>query len=98
MSRKPATHRVDSNQQAIVAIAEGLGWQVLSLTALGGGAPDLLLWRYPQGFRLVEVKHGPRQRLRASQLRFRERYGMPVIYLHTEAQARDVLTIISRAR
>lgn len=97
MSRKPSTHRVDGNQAAIVEVAAALGWEALSLTSLGGGAPDLLLWSARNGFRLAECKNGRRARFRASQRRFRDQHRMPVLDLWSADQAQETLLAIMRA-
>jgi hypothetical protein len=96
MPRKPSTHRLDSNHHGVVAIAKEFGWEVLSLTSVGDGCPDLLLWRWPQGFRLVEVKRDAKSKLKPSQVRFRQRYHMPVLYLRGVDEVRDVFKAITQ--
>lgn len=48
--------RVDSNHADIREALRAAGWRVLSLADLGGGVPDLLVYRTGQPLRLVEVK------------------------------------------
>ena len=48
--------RTDENQLAIVDALRRCGWRVKSLAALGGGVPDLLVYRTGQPLRLLEVK------------------------------------------
>ena len=88
-SRRRAVHRKDRNHAAIVAVAEAYGWQVVDLSGAGDGIPDLLVWRYPQGHQLIEVKCG-RGTLTPAQRRFQARYTMPVLYVHSVAEAEQV--------
>lgn len=90
--------RVDKTQAGIKAVAESFGWQVVSLASCGDGVPDLLIWRYPQGFRLVECKSGKTARLTAAQDKFKARYSMPVHYIRSEEQAREVFAVITEPR
>lgn len=76
-------------------MARALGWKVLSLARMGRGCPDLLLWRYPQGFRLIEVKVGPKAKLTPEQHAFREQ-GWPVLYVHGTEDAKVVLETITK--
>ena len=48
--------RVDGNHGDIVDALRRCGWRVQSLAALGGGVPDLLVYRTGQPLRLLEVK------------------------------------------
>ena len=95
MPRKPSTHRKDRNHDAVAAIAEAHGWQVVSLSSAGSGVPDLLCWRYPQGYRLVEVKAGKGAKLTEAQERFKRRYSMPILYVRSEEDAQFVFSTIS---
>ncbi len=54
MRKRP---RVDENQRDIVDALERVGCLVLSLAALGNGAPDLLVWHRRCGFVLMELKN-----------------------------------------
>ena len=77
--------RKDANHDAVVDAARGAGCKVLSLAALGDGAPDLLVWApllggpcqpptAPARLLLVEVKDGSKppskRELTADQQRF----------------------------
>lgn len=92
MPRKPSTHRKDRNHDRIVEIAESHGWDCVSLSSAGSGVPDLLCWRHPDGFMLVEVKAPKGGRLTDAQKKFRERHRMPVWYPSTEASAHVVFS------
>ena len=48
--------RVDTNHSDIVEALRRCGWRVTSLASLGGGVPDLLVYRTGQPLRLLEVK------------------------------------------
>lgn len=48
--------RVDGNHEAIVDALRRSGWKVVSLANVGGGVPDLLVYRTGQPIRLLEVK------------------------------------------
>lgn len=58
MTRRAA--KVDANQAEIVAALEAAGASVLSLAALGNGAPDLLAGWAGAEMVLLEVKHPAR--------------------------------------
>lgn len=60
MPRGNAPSKVDQNQPEIVAALRKKGYFVLSLAALGGGVPDLLVVSRTDGARamLMEVKFG----------------------------------------
>ena len=49
--------RIDDNQTAIVKALRKAGCSVLSLAAVGGGVPDLLVGRAKQNY-LMEIKDG----------------------------------------
>jgi hypothetical protein len=89
-SRRRAVHRKDRNHDAIADIAREYGWQVVDLSGAGSGVPDLLLYRYPDGYCLVEVKMGAAA-LTAAQERFKARYNIPVLYVRSTAEAEAVL-------
>lgn len=96
MPRKPSTHRKDRNHDDVVAIAEAYGWQCVSLSSAGQGIPDVLCWRHPQGFRLIEVKAGKAGKLTEAQQAFRRRYSMPVLYVTSEQDAKQVFGAITQ--
>ena len=52
--------RLDSNQKEVVEVLRKAGFRVLSLAALGGGAPDLLV-AHNHKMVLVEVKDGKKK-------------------------------------
>lgn len=83
--------RVDTAHPSVVRTFTRLGWQVLSLAALGKGAPDLLCCSPQATLHLVEVK-SPSARTKpetkARQAAFASRW--PVIEIRTEA---DVLAL-----
>ena len=49
--------KVDANHREIVATLRAAGCEVLDLSRVGGGCPDLLVYRTARGLlRLIEVK------------------------------------------
>lgn len=60
--------RVDANHAEIVSALRKCGFQVLDLSRVGGGCPDLLVCRAGK-IRLVEVK-APKGRMTPEQLAF----------------------------
>ena len=66
---------LDANHRAIVAVLEQMGCSVLSLAAVGGGVPDLLVGCSGVNL-LMELKDGSkapsRRRLRKTQVAFLE--------------------------
>lgn len=67
--------RVDANHEGIVVALRAAGCQVLSLAAVGGGCPDLLVYvARKRRLLLLEVKDGQKKpsarRLRESQKQF----------------------------
>ena len=52
--------RTDRNHAEIRDALRARGWKVVSLADVGGGVPDLLIWRPGKRIRLIEVKaeHG----------------------------------------
>ena len=77
--------KVDSNHAEIRDALRACGWRVLSLADLGGGAPDLLLFRAEQRLRLVEVKR-PGGKLTPAQKQFLAE-GWPVTILESVEDA-----------
>lgn len=71
--------RTDSNHTQITAAARKLGFQVVDLSKVGSGCPDLLLYR-PQtrSFTLVEVKVA-KGRINALQADFAARWPVKVV-------------------
>jgi Holliday junction resolvase len=67
--------RTDDNQKEIVKTLKKAGCNILSLAAMGGGVPDLLVQRAGVLY-LLEVKDGSkspsRRKLTPHQIKFRE--------------------------
>lgn len=78
--------KIDANHRLIVDALRACGWLVMSLAALGKGAPDLLIFR--QGvWKLIEVK-GPKGKLTPMQESF---HGLwPVTILRTTDDALEL--------
>jgi len=81
---------VDANQTAIVAALRQVGCEVLSLAAIGRGAPDLLACRADQVY-LLEIKDGKkspsRQKLTPQQIKFHEYWPVHVVRNEIDALA-----------
>ena len=56
-SRRPKIHRIDDNQEGIVAALREAGATVQSTAAVGSGCPDLIVGYEGRNF-LLEVKDG----------------------------------------
>ena len=69
--------RVDQNHAEVVAALRKVGYRVLSLAPLGGGAPDLLTLKAGK-LELVEVKT-PKGKLRPAQVEFQREWPVRVI-------------------
>jgi Holliday junction resolvase len=76
--------KLDATQREVVEALRQLGHQVLSLAALGNGAPDLLVKFRRSGLALIEVKDGAKapskRKLSPDQERFRDAWGTYVVY------------------
>lgn len=73
--------RVDANHAEIVRALRAAGCSVLSLAAIGGGAPDLLVARNGRTwlFEIKDEKQSPSKRkLNALQVEFRVKWQGPV--------------------
>jgi Holliday junction resolvase len=74
--------RIDANQREIVKALRKSGCEVLSLAALGEGAPDLLVSRSGVLY-LCEVKDGHKfasqQKLTKHQISFHQRWPVVVV-------------------
>jgi hypothetical protein len=81
--------RTDSNHAAIVAALRACGCQVLSLAAIGKGAPDLLVLNRAGELMLLEVK-GPNGKLTDEQVSFHEKW--PVYVVRTGQEAVDAVS------
>jgi hypothetical protein len=76
--------KVDDNQTSIVSALRKAGCSVLSLAAIGGGCPDLLVYRRSTGLLyMLEVKDGdkyPSQRkLTPHQVKFHKDWPVHVV-------------------
>lgn len=69
-------HKIDTTQTEIIAAAEGIGCDVVNLSAIGKGVPDLALFWRGKGW-LVEVK-GPRGKLTPAEEAYAVRSRTPV--------------------
>lgn len=74
--------RVDANHAAIVAALRRIGCEVLDLSAVGAGCPDLLVLHRGK-LQLIEVKDGAKRpsarRLTADQVRFALHWPVKVV-------------------
>ena len=93
--------RLDTTQKEIKAALEAIGYKVISLAALGGEAPDLLVGGQGRTI-LIECKsprarhkHGPRENARMErQARFREQWpGGPIFQVFSAEQAIAAVTM-----
>jgi hypothetical protein len=85
----------DANSAAIQAALEATGASVVSLAAIGGGVPDLLVSRIQPGgaavYWLVEVKQA-KGKLRESQIAFQQRWPAAVFVIRTPEEAIQLVT------
>ena len=85
--------KTDANQTEIVqALRQTGGCEVLSMAALGAGAPDLLIWRRGTlRFYLCEIKDGSkpasRRKLTPDQINFHRLWPVHVVTSIDEALA-----------
>lgn len=89
----------DSNQRAIIEYLRALGCAVHSLTAVGGGCPDLLVGTPPprRVLILLELKADSKQKLRESQQQFFAHWqNYPLAVVRTLEEAREVVLAYSR--
>lgn len=74
--------KVDGNHREIVAALQAAGCSVQSLAMVGGGVPDLLVYRPGLGHLLIEVKDGAkspsRRKLTEAQERWHAAWKGPV--------------------
>lgn len=80
-------HRSDGNQSPIVEALRKTGHQVISLSQVGNGVPDLLCARGGTWF-MLEVKM-PGEGLRAEQVIFFNEARGPVALVHSTQEAID---------
>lgn len=88
--------KIDRNQPAIVQALRDIGTSVQSLGAVGKGCPDLLCFREPVGYTLLEVKDGdkvPSQRkLNADQVKFHAEWKGPI---HVVESVNDAIRAVT---
>jgi hypothetical protein len=93
-SRYARRGKPDANSAAIQAALEAVGASVVSLAALGGGVPDLLVSRILEGgtvgYWLIEVKV-EKGKLRDSQRVFARRWPGTVFVCRTPDEAVDLV-------
>jgi VRR-NUC domain. len=85
-----ATHRKDLLHAGVVDVAHERGYETIDLSSVGGGTPDILAWKESKGFRLVEIKTTKNATLTEAQKAFRARYRLPITYVHSLEDAREV--------
>lgn len=87
--------RIDANQAAIASALRRAGCNVLSLAALGGGCPDLLVHRAGQ-IHLLEIKDGTKppskRKLTPHQAIFHRAWPVHLVTSEIEALAAVGLT------
>lgn len=88
MKRRAA--KVDRNQAEIVKALRQMGCSVLSMAAIGNGAPDLLVARCGRVL-LVEVKNSEqcpsKQRLTEDQVSFHRNWNSEINIIHSVDEA-----------
>jgi hypothetical protein len=88
--------RRDGNHSAIAAALYAAGVEVIDLSMVGGGCPDILCYRRSNGLlRLLEIKNPKgRNRVHAAQSEFARRLPVWVVRSVDEAlAAMDVVTV-----
>ncbi len=85
--------RTDQNQRDVIEAFRRLGAAVVSIAAIGGGVPDLLVALDGVTY-LIEVKL-PGGKLKASQEAFRASWPAPVFVVRG---VDDVVALVSRLR
>lgn len=75
-------HRSDANQQSIIDDLRQIGCNVLSLSAIGNGCPDLLCECHGKLI-LLEVKDG-KGKLRPAQIEFQRRWVNVAVVRNTK--------------
>ncbi len=93
MSAKRGTpSRIDQNQPEIVSALEAVGCQVMDLSSIGGGCPDLLV-SFRDTLYLLEVKNPQtRGKLNKLQHAWHEKWqGRPVAVVHSIEEALQVI-------
>jgi hypothetical protein len=83
--------RTDSNHSEVVSTLRSAGCYVLSLAAIGGGVPDLLVWAPTIGYALLEVKDGSKppsaRKLTPDQQDWHRAWGGPVFIVTNPEEA-----------
>jgi hypothetical protein len=76
--------RKDRNHNEIAAAFESCGFSVHDTSALGGGFPDMVVWRQRNGYVLVEVKDGKKppsgRVLTKREQSFAQKFPVVVVY------------------
>ncbi|MFN0314762.1 MAG: hypothetical protein ACKVQA_06980 [Burkholderiales bacterium] len=81
------SQRKDANHDTIVTAYESYGWQVLDLTRLGDGKPDIAVAPPPfDRLYLVEIKT-PKGKLKLKQVAFAERWPVRVVRTSADVAA-----------
>ena len=87
--------RRDGNHAAIAAALEAVGVEVVDLSTVGGGCPDILCYRKSSGLlRLLEIKNPKgRNRIHEAQSDFARR--MPVWVVRSVAEALAAMDLVT---
>ena len=81
------THRTDSNQKIIVDCFRRMGYEVLDLSAVGNGFPDIIIAKHGDND-LVEIKT-EKGRLNELQEKFAAIWNAPVYVIRNVDEAID---------
>lgn len=87
--------RTDGNQRAIVDALELLGCKVQSLAAVGGGVPDLAVWRAGK-WTLLEIKRDRAAKLTPAQVEWHKKFAGAATVVRTVEQAFDAVGLKAR--
>lgn len=92
------TSKRDANHDEVVRTLQAVGVEVLDLSAVGHGCPDLLVsWRGVNV--LVEVKNAQgRNRMEATQAMFHNRWRGPLIIARSGMEALELLSKLTTGR
>ena len=89
---------IDANQSEIVAALRSAGWKVHDTHALGGGIPDLAVWREGGPRVWVEIKMPGEKVTEAERAFFYEWGPGAAIVVYSSEQALDKLAEIERGQ
>jgi hypothetical protein len=70
--------KIDGNHTLLMNELKARGWRVVSTARMGGGFPDVLIWRANRGYRLVEIKQ-PKGTLTPDQREFHAAFPVDVL-------------------